>query len=82
MSKITFQKNSDGFRALATGPESQALIKNATEMVAGRCGEGFRAYMSTVSRARGYVDSDTAAARKRQVKDHVVEKSLGQGIGL
>lgn len=82
MSGIKFTPNHDGFRALETGPEATGLIRDATETLADRCGDGFRPYVSVTGRARGYVDSDTMAARIRQLKSHVVEKALGQGIGL
>lgn len=71
--------NLAGINALMTSPAAQAAVDRIGRQMAADAGEGFE-YVARPHRytARGYVQSSDARARRRQMRDAVLEQSLGQ----
>jgi hypothetical protein len=78
---VTVKLNSAGIAAFLKGPDVQQAMRTTAERVAARAGDGFRADTRVgKDRARGYVLADSAAARRRQAREHVLERSVGGGL--
>nr|DAQ06141.1 MAG TPA: type I neck protein [Caudoviricetes sp.] len=66
--------------AILKGSEVQALLARKAAEVASRAGEGFTSGVRVgKDRARAYVLPETYKARKRQARDHVLERAVGRG---
>ena len=62
-------------------PQMRAALKRVADEIAARAGDGFDAkVVEGRDRDRAYVSAATAAARKRQARDHVLERAAGGGL--
>ena len=67
-------------RQVMRSPQAQAALAAEAEKIAARAGEGFETEIRTSPiRARAYVKPATLAARRRQARDHVIERAVGGG---
>lgn len=65
---------------LLKSPEMLGIVTKLGEGIAARAGEGFEVKtMVGRSRARATVGAATPAARRRQARDHLLEKAVGGG---
>lgn len=78
--KAEFKKNSAGIRKLLTSAKGQQAVTSAANGLAARAGNGFGVHSSTTSRARAYVRAETLRARRKQRRDHVLERVMGGGL--
>lgn len=77
---VKFKPNKRTAEAILKGPEVQALLARKAAEVASRAGEGFTSGVRVgKDRARAYVLPETYKARKRQARDHVLERAVGRG---
>lgn len=77
---VRFKPNKRTAEAILKGPEVQALLARKAAAVASRAGEGFTSGVRVgKDRARAYVLPETYKARKRQARDHVLERAVGRG---
>lgn len=77
---VKFKPNKRTAEAILKGPEVQALLARKAAEVASRAGEGFTSGVRIgKDRARAYVLPETYKARKRQARDHVLERAVGRG---
>lgn len=77
---VKFKPNKRTAEAILKGPEVQALLARKAAAVASRAGEGFTSGVRVgKDRARAYVLPETYKARKRQARDHVLERAVGRG---
>lgn len=77
---VKFKPNKRTAEAILKGPEVQALLARKAAEVAARAGEGFTSGVRVgKDRARAYVLPETYKARKRQARDHVLERAVGRG---
>lgn len=71
--------NLPGLNALMTSAPAQAIVDRIGRQMAADAGEGFeyvaRPHPHT---ARGYVQTTDARARRRQMRDAVLEQALGR----
>lgn len=74
-----FQMNRGGVGALLRSAQAQRAVAAAAAELAGRAGEGFGVHTSTTSRARAYVRPETAAARRRNYRERVLERISAGG---
>lgn len=71
-----------GINALMTSPQAQAIVNSLGRQVAAAAGDGFEYVARPHPRtARGYVQPTNARARRRQMRDAVLESALGQVQG-
>ena len=77
---VKFKPNKQAAEAILKGSEVQALLARKAAEVASRAGEGFTSGVRVgKDRARAYVLPETYKARKRQARDHVLERAVGRG---
>jgi len=77
---VKFKPNKRAAEALLKGSEVQALLARKAAEVASRAGEGFTSGVRVgKDRARAYVLPETYKARRRQARDHVLERAVGRG---
>lgn len=77
---VKFKPNKRTAEAILKGPEAQALLARKAAEVASRAGEGFTSGVRVgKDRARAYVLPETYKARRRQARDHVLERAVGRG---
>ena len=77
---VKFKPNKQTAEAILKGSEVQALLARKAAEVASRAGEGFTSGVRVgKDRARAYVLPETYKARKRQARDHVLERAVGRG---
>lgn len=77
---VKFKPNTRTAEAILKGSEVQALLARKAAEVASRAGEGFTSGVRVgKDRARAYVLPETYKARKRQARDHVLERAVGRG---
>lgn len=77
--KIRF--NQQAIDAWVKGPEVSTVVSQATNRVAMNAGKGFDSHISRDgNRVRGYVKAKTHAAYTSALKEHALEKAIGQGI--
>lgn len=77
---VRFKPNKAAAAALLKGPEVQSMLARKAAAVAARAGEGFTSGVRVgKDRARAYVLPETYNARKRQARDHVLERAVGGG---
>lgn len=71
--------NLPGINALMTSPPAQAIVDGLGRQMAAAAGDGFE-YVARPHRytARGYVQPINDRARRRQMRDVVLEQALGQ----
>ena len=79
MGKVRFKPNKPAAEALLKGPEVQALLARTALVVASRAGEGFTSGVRVgKDRARAYVLPGTYKARRKQARDHALERAAGR----
>lgn len=77
---VKFKPNKRAAEAILKGSEVQALLARKAAEVASRAGEDFTSGVRVgKGRARAYVLPETYKARKRQARDHVLERAVGRG---
>lgn len=77
---VRFKPNKRAAEAILKGSEVQALLARKAAEVASRAGEGFTSGVRVgKDRARAYVLPETYKARRRQARDHVLERAVGRG---
>lgn len=77
---VRFKPDKKAAEAILKGSEVQALLAREAAAVASRAGEGFTSGVRVgQDRARAYVLPETYRARKRQARDHVLERAVGRG---
>lgn len=77
---VKFMPNKRTAEAILKGSEVQALLARKAAEVASRAGEGFTSGVRVgKDRARAYVLPETYKARRRQARDHVLERAVGRG---
>lgn len=77
---VKFKPNKRTAEAILKGSEVQALLARKAAAVAARAGDGFTSGVRVgKDRARAYVLPETYKARKRQARDHVLERAVGRG---
>ena len=64
MSKVRFELDRAGVRALMRSPEMQAVLKARADTVKDRCGDGYEAYVAQ-TRAVAVVETATRQAVER-----------------
>lgn len=67
-------------RQVMRSPEVRKALQAEAEKIAARAGDGFETETRTSPiRARTYVKPATIQARRRQARDHVLERAVGGG---
>ncbi|WP_168708053.1 hypothetical protein [Actinomyces procaprae] len=72
--------NKPGIAELLRSKAARAAVNDAANQVRARAGEGFGVVAGTGNRARAYVRAETPDARRRQARDHVLERAAGGGV--
>lgn len=81
MAKIEYKLNRRAAVAVMKSEKARQMVTDAAKKVAGRAGDGFEAETAVGwDRHRGKVSAKTAAARRRQARDHVIERAAGGGL--
>lgn len=77
---IKFQPNRGGIGAFLKSPKMQANVGARGAAAATRAGSGFTSTVSTSGdRAKARVEAKTKDAKRRQARDHVLERVIGGG---
>lgn len=77
---VRFKPSRKAARDLLKSPEVQAMLAREAAQIAARAGAGFTSGVRVGrDRARSYVLPETYAARKRQMRNHVLERAVGGG---
>lgn len=75
-----FTLNRRGVRALLNSPEVAQMLREESRKRASAAGDGFISEVSKGGdRLNGRVVTATAEARRRQARDHVLERVIGSG---
>lgn len=78
--KVKFVIHKNGARDLLSSQEVQDVLASKAAIIAARAGEGFTSGVRVgTDRARAYVLPETFRARRRQARDHVLERAVGRG---
>ncbi len=78
MAKMTLELNEEGVRKLLQSKEAQDMVMGMAQNAADRCGDGFEASMQVGKyRAIASVAAKTRKAKKRNLEDNIILKSLG-----
>ena len=79
MNKVKFELNLSGLNELMKSPAMQAIENSALAGIAARLGDGFEVESSHPIGfiAIGSVRPKTAAARRQQNEDNVIQKAVG-----
>ena len=78
--KVEFVIHKNGVKDLLKSQEVQNMLAIKAAGIAARAGDGFTSGVRVGSdRARAYVLPETYKARKRQARDHVLERAVGRG---
>lgn len=78
MAKVEFQPFPKGQEEVRRGPGAQALVRQHTEAVRSRAGDGFVAsYQQGKSRYRAIIFADTFSAKRREARDNILVRVLG-----
>ena len=76
MSKVRFELDRAGVRALMRSPEMQAVLKARADTVKDRCGDGYEAYVAA-TRAVAVVETATPQAVDDNSAHHTLLKAHG-----
>lgn len=75
-----FEANDKNIQAFLKSAQMRAMVRAKTEAVKSRAGDGFVARVNEgQDRIRGSVSAATPEARRRQSRDHVIERAVGGG---
>lgn len=78
--KVEFVIHKDGIKELLKSQEVQDMLATKAAGIAARAGDGFTSGVRVgTDRARAYVLPETYRARRRQARDHVLERAVGRG---
>lgn len=78
--KVEFVIHKNGVKDLLKSQEVQDMLATKAAVIAARAGEGFTSGVRIgTDRARAYVLPGTFRARRRQARDHVLERAVGRG---
>lgn len=78
--KVEFVIHKDGVKDLLKSQEVQNMLATKAAGIAARAGDGFTSGVRVgTDRARAYVLPETYRARRRQARDHVLERAVGKG---
>lgn len=78
--KVEFVIHKNGVKDLLKSQEMQDVLAAKAAIIAARAGEGFTSGVRIgTDRARAYVLPETFKARRRQARDHVLERAVGKG---
>jgi hypothetical protein len=78
--KVEFVIHKNGVKDLLKSQEMQNMLAIKAAGIAARAGDGFTSGVRVGSdRARAYVLPETFKARRRQARDHVLERAVGRG---
>ena len=78
--KVEFVIHKNGVKDLLKSQEMQDMLAIKAAGIAARAGDGFTSGVRVgTDRARAYVLPETYKARKRQARDHVLERAVGRG---
>lgn len=81
MSKVRFELDRAGVRALMRSPEMQAVLKARADTVKGRCGDGYEAYMAQ-TRAVAVVETATRQAVDDNSANNTLLKATSTAHGI
>ncbi len=81
MSKVRFELDRAGVRALMRSPEMQAVLKARADTVKGRCGDGYEAYMAQ-TRAVAVVETATPQAADDNSAHNTLLKATSTAHGI
>lgn len=81
MSKVRFELDRAGVRALMRSPEMQAVLKARADTVKGRCGDGYEAYMAQ-TRAVAVVETATPQAVDDNSAHNTLLKATSTAHGI
>ena len=77
---VKYKPSKRGVAELLKSQEMQDMLAAKAAVIAARAGDGFTSGVRVGrSRARAYVLPETYRARRRQAKDHVLERAVGRG---
>lgn len=78
--EVKFVIHKNGVKDLLKSQEVQDVLAAKAAIIAARAGEGFTSGVRIgTDRARAYVLPETFKARRRQARDHVLERAVGRG---
>lgn len=78
--QVKFKLDSNSVEGLLKSQEVQNMLAAKAAGIAARAGDGFTSGVRIGSdRARAYVLPETHKARRRQARDHVLERAVGMG---
>ena len=81
MSKVRFELDRAGVRALMRSPEMQAVLKARADTVKDRCGDGYEAYVAQ-TRAVAVVETATRQAVDDNSAHHTLLKATSTAHGI
>ena len=77
---VEFKLDRGGVDELLKSQEMQNMLAAKAAEIAARAGDGFTSGVRVgEDRARAYVLPETYRARRRQARDHVLERAVGRG---
>lgn len=77
---VKFKPNSAGIRDFLKSKRVQDMLQEVGEPVQSRAGTGFSLQVNVGGdRARATVLAETPQAKRRQARDHVLERAVGGG---
>lgn len=77
---VEFKLDSNAIDNLLKSQEMQNMLAAKAAQIASRAGDGFTSGVRIgADRARAYILPETFRARKRQARDHVLERAVGRG---
>lgn len=77
---VNFKLDSRSINELLKSQEMQNMLGAKAAEIAARAGDGFTSGVRVgQDRARAYVLPETFRARRRQARDHVLERAVGRG---
>lgn len=78
--RVDFKLDSKSIDGLLKSQEMQNMLAGKAAEIAARAGDGFTSGVRVgMDRARAYVLPETYRARRRQARDHVLERAVGRG---
>ena len=78
--KVEFVIHKNGVEDFLKSQEVQDMLAIKAAGIAARAGDGFTSGVRVgTDRARAYVLPETYRARRRQARDHVLERAVGRG---
>lgn len=81
MSKVRFELDRAGVRALMRSPEMQAVLKARADTVKDRCGDGYEAYVAQ-TRAVAVVETATPQAVDDNSAHNTLLKATSTAYGI